>query len=499
MPQSLVDQLARRYGIVARYTGFDGEPVHVPRDSRRRLLAGLGLDVDDEAALAAALAAAPAAAPRLGRSAAPPCHVPDDLAAHPAWGITLQLYELRSARNWGIGDFEDLAVLGELAARAGADFIGLTPLHAPFLAAPERCSPFSPSNRRFLNPLYIAIDRVPGYTGDLAAALPLERLRAAELVDYAAVAAVKRPVLAALWRRWRDDLAAARPELASAFARFREEGGRALERHALFEAISARMAETGAGAGWHGWPERLHDPDGAAAAAFAREHADAVSFHAWLQWLADSQLARAADRLAAAGMRVGLYLDLAVGEAPDGSAVWGARHQHLTGATVGAPPDYFTSGGQDWGVAGLSPLALVEDDGAAWAELVARAARHAGALRIDHVMALWQLFFIPAGARPADGAYVRFPIARILERLAAQSHAARVTLIGEDLGLVPAGFRGVMREAGILSYRVFYFEKAAGAGFRAARAYPRQALACLSTHDLPTLRGWWRGSDVALR
>ena len=222
-----------------------------------------------------------------------------------------------------------------------------------------------------------------------------------------------------------------------------------------------------------------------------------IAFHAWLQWQADRQLGAARDAALAAGMRIGLYLDFAVGEAPDGSSTWSDRGVTVPGARVGAPPDYFNAAGQDWGLAPLSPVAMA-DGAAPFHRLMDDAARRAGALRIDHAMALWQLFIIPEDATPADGTYVRFPIEDMITALAEASHANRTIIIGEDLGNVPSGFRAVMDAVRILSYRILLFERDAD-GFIPPRRYPRHALVCLSTHDLPTFQGWWRGDDVALR
>jgi 4-alpha-glucanotransferase len=223
-----------------------------------------------------------------------------------------------------------------------------------------------------------------------------------------------------------------------------------------------------------------------------------VDFHVWLQWIADRQLAEARDAARDAGMRLGLYLDFAVGELLDGSGTWSDRHVTVAGVRVGAPPDYFSATGQDWNLAPLSPVTMTETGAAPFRSLIETAARHAGALRIDHAMALWQLFLMPGEATPAEGTYVRFPIEAMITALAEASATNRTVVIGEDLGNVPPGFREVMEAVRILSYRILLFERDAW-GFIAPEAYPHNALVCLSTHDLPTFQGWWRGDDVALR
>lgn len=491
MPDNSLDSLAARSGIADGFTAPDGSFAATSPETRRRLLEALRLPTDEQA-IADFLRDAPAPRSLELRHEGPArCHIPQWLTERPAWGITCQLYEVRAWRDWGIGDFAGLEALCAIAARLGADFVGVTPLHALFLGAPERCSPFFPSNRRFLNPLHIAVERVPGFSPDDADPAVLERLRDRDLVDYRAVAEAKLAALRAAWERWNGGGRAD-------FETFCEKGGEALYRHALFEAISLRMVEDGHGAGWTGWPDEFRSPDSAAVRGFAEAHRHEIEFHRWLQWIADRQLAQAARAAREAGLRIGLYLDLAVGEAPDGSAVWSDPNSYVSDVSIGAPPDYFSTSGQDWGLTALSPVALQQRDFRPWVEMVDAVSRHAGALRIDHVMALWQLFLVPRGVTPAEGAYLRFPIATLLQELAAMSQARGLAVIGEDLGYVPTGFREVMYAAGILSCRILYFEQENGS-FRPPEAYPRQSLACLSTHDLPTLYGWWNGHDVELR
>ena len=423
------------------------------------------------------------------------CHIPGWLAETRVWGISLQLYEVRSRRNWGIGDFSDLATFCDVAAETGADFVGLNPLHALFLADPDRCSPFSPSSRRFLNPLYIAVDAVAGYEPSGPVVAKARALSALPTVDYAQVAALKITALRQIWSRdgWRDD-----PGAAAAFDLYCAQRGEALRMHALFEALSEEMVARGFGCGWREWPVAYADPRCDAVAAFTRENSDEVRFQCWLQWLCETQLEKAATIARGAGMRIGLYLDFAVGEAPDGSATWTDRDAYVVDQSVGAPPDYFSAYGQDWGLTPLSPKNLARTGCAAFAEPVDTAMRFGGALRIDHVMALERLFFVPEGHSPADGTYVDYPTEALMDVLARLSNKHHSLVIGEDLGVVPEGFRERMATRGILSYRIAYFEKDE-ARFKPAQAYPELAIACLSTHDLAPLRAWWRGDDIRLR
>lgn len=473
----------RLWGIDPTYEGLDGEPVAVPADS-------LALFIDRMRGAGGSAVPSPTTADEEGE-AQPVCHLPPWLGRRRSWGVSVQLYELRSARNWGIGDFLDLERLALSAARTGADFIGLNPLHALFLADPARCSPFSPSNRRFLNPLYIAVDQVEGYDATLAPSAELEALRAGDLVDYPGVAALKLRALRAMFD-------CRSPSDASALQGFRNAGGEALELHARFEALSLHLGASGFGSGWHEWPAPFRSANSAAVLGFARSHDDEIAFQVWLQWIARGQLDRAAARAREAGMTIGLYLDFAVGEAPDGSATWSDPSLSVSGVTIGAPPDLFSKDGQNWGLAPLSPARISEAGYRPYRAIMEAAIKGAGALRLDHVMSLRHLFWIPEGRHPDQGGFVRYPTRGLLRVLADLSRANGTIVIGEDLGHVPDGFRDEMAAAGILSYRILYFEQDQD-GFVSPESWPELSLACLSTHDLPTLRGWWAGHDTRLR
>lgn len=492
-----LDDLALRHGIAISDKDTGG-PAIVSDETKLRVLTALGVEVGSSQAIAESLAKADGPPPPVLRTAeGHRCFMPSWLYEGRAWGVSVQLYELRSHRNWGIGDFADLAAISRIAADAGADFVGINPLHALFLADPRRCSPFSPSSRLFLNPLYIAVDQLPGVVVLLEEAETIEALRADQMVDYARVTQLKLTVLHRLWASWQSGEGL--PDLPRAdFDAFRSGHGEALERHALFEALSASLVQAGHACGWLEWPEDYRNVESDAVRGFHVENADEVAFHAWLQWLADRQLAQAASAAQDCGMRIGLYLDFAVGEVPDGSSTWSAPKNSVSGMSIGAPPDFFTADGQQWGLAPPSPAGLARSDFEHYRRVMSQVMRHAGALRIDHAMSLWQLFFVPKGDVPAHGAYVRYPIEGLLQALSDVSKAQRTVIIGEDLGNVPTGFREIMQETTILSYRILYFEQA-GDDFAAPSAYPHLALSCLSTHDLPTLKGWWAGDDIALR
>ncbi len=436
------------------------------------------------------------------------CWLPPALAEERRlWGIAAQLYLLRTATDWGIGDFGDLRSLVELAAARGADVIGLNPLHAMFTDNPEHASPYSPASRLLLNVLNIDVTAVPELlecpdTRELIASegfrAGLEACRAKPLVDYAAVTAIKLSVLEMLFDSCRTATDQARWQ---AFEAYRRERGEVLERNCLFLALREHFAgRDPAHADWHAWPEEYRDPASPAVTAFAAENRRRIDFVAWLQWVADTQLGAAAAAAAERGMAVGLYRDLAVGADRAGAETWADAAAVVSGAQVGAPPDIYNPAGQDWGLPPFHPRALREEGYRSFVELVRANMRHAGGLRIDHVMGLQHLYWVPQGQKPSAGAYVRYPMEDLLGILALESHRQRCLVVGEDLGTVPEGFRERMAAANILSYRVLFFEQDGSTGdFLPPEAYPHLALAVVGSHDLPTLRGWWEGRDIGLK
>lgn len=426
------------------------------------------------------------------------------------WGYGVQLYALRSARNWGIGDFGDLAAFAGIAAGHGASFVGLNPLHALFPADPNHYGPYSPSNRAFLNVFYLDVTAVPDLAqcarareqiADPAFQRRLAAARGGDLVDYPEVAALKLPVLETLYRSFRSlHLEAPEPTARGRdFRAFQLEMGEALHRHAVFQALHEHLFRDQQGPwNWREWPEPYQRPDSPEVLAFAARNADRVEFHQYLEWLADRQLAAAAAEARAAGLTIGFYRDLAVANNPGGSAAWAFPDVVLPGASVGAPPDLFNMRGQNWGLSPLSPLGLRETAYAIFIQGVRANMRHAGAVRIDHAMALRHLFWIPDGD-PRTGAYVAYPERDLVRILALESHRNRCLVIGEDLGTVPEGFRPAMQAANVLSCQVLYFERDEQGEFLAPEAYRDKALVSVSTHDLPTLKGFWTGRDQDLR
>ncbi|NKM98426.1 4-alpha-glucanotransferase [Rhizobium leguminosarum] len=495
MKSAELDKLARRHGISLTRPSPDNREVAISGETKRKILSALKVDLPGTAdpETGAPRREPKPAAKKIARS-----FLPDFLSGTRVWGVSLQLYELRSARNWGIGDFEDLSDMADLAGSLGADFIGLTPLHAPFLADPDRCSPYEPSSRQHLNPLYIAVDRLPGFACSPELERQLASLRQTDLVDYVGVAQIKLRALRDLWPAWQQRSVIDDAYDPADFDAFITQGGNSLRLHALFECLSFSMVERRVGAGWQCWPADFQRFDSAAVAQFERGHADDVRFHMWLQWLAHRQLMQAADRARKAGLRIGLYLDLAVGEAVDGSATWSEPDTYVSKATIGSPPDPFAVDGQDWHLAGYLPSAIAAGEMSPFRRMVSAAMRYAGAIRIDHAAALRRLFLVPLGSRPDGGAYVRYPADRLLQILAEASAEHRCLVIGEDLGLIPKGLQDDLAAAHILSYRILSYEQDEK-GFKPAEVYPALALACISTHDHQTLAGWWRGADIQAR
>jgi 4-alpha-glucanotransferase len=420
------------------------------------------------------------------------------------WGFGVNLYALRSARNWGIGDFSDLRRFVEIADRFGAGIVGINPLHALCWLDPEAASPYAPTSRFFLNPLYVDVEAVPEFFGDEAAhalvASPafqrdLATARAAPLIRYDLVAACKRRVLELLYAAFRRD---AGVERRRAFGRFLMGGGARLRRFAIYEALTERFANDNEQIhGWLEWPPAYRDPSSLEVERFAHEAQRRIEFYRYLQFIADEQLAAVAA--AAEAMSIGLYRDLAVGVEANGAEVWSERRRYVLDRTVGAPPDPLGPLGQNWGFPPLDPAELERDRGAYFGALLRANMAHAGALRIDHVMSLLRLFWIPRGAEPKDGSYVAYPFELLRDAVLDASRRTKSLVVGEDLGTVPDGFRDEMERAAILSYHLLLFEREPGGRFSAPERYPSGALATATTHDLPTLAGWALGRDIELR
>ncbi|OQW37796.1 MAG: hypothetical protein A4E19_12290 [Nitrospira sp. SG-bin1] len=446
------------------------------------------------------------------------CYIPYQLQQGVRWwGVALQLYSLRSRHNWGVGDFRDLGTFVDWAGkRLGAAVIGLNPLHALKNTKPYHVSPYSPSSRLFLNDLYIDVTQVSECRTDqdvrrrLADPSFRSRIDAArrcELVDYDAVRSTKREVLELCYRTFlQDNFEGAEPDLkprtdrGRSFHRFAEREGESLTQYALFQALEEwRQSASPTSTIWEHWPEpyRTRMPD--ALEEFRRRQMPRVRFFQYLQWLAAEQLCEAVKKTQEAGMPIGLYHDFALGSDRYGADGWLNQDVLAFKADCGAPPDAFAPEGQNWGISPLDPLRLRASGYRYFIELLRNNLRYGGAIRIDHVMALFRLFWIPRGLPPAMGTYVHYRDDELLAILALESVRAKALVIGEDLGTVPDWVRDRLGPAGVLSYRVFYFEREHWGGWKPPVQYPAQALAVVTTHDLPTLVGYWEGTDIETR
>jgi 4-alpha-glucanotransferase len=439
----------------------------------------------------------------------PACFEPPAIAAgRRLWGVTVQLYTLRSEANWGIGDFRDLEMLIRWMAACGAGFIGVNPLHALAPAEPERASPYSASSRHFLNVLYISVPAVREFEQCLSArariadpqfARRLQGLRAQQLVDYRGAADLKFEILALLYQDFRDKHLATRSERGRGFLDFVARHGLPLQLHARFDALDRYFrAMHGCASGWMSWPQEYRDVNGGAAARFALEHPAEVEFYAYLQWLAHEQLVQAQALTRELGMPIGLYGDYAVGANPSGSETWVDQASYCLGAEIGAPPDSLALKGQGWGIPPPDPAVLQAQHLQGFVQLIRDNMRYYGALRLDHVMSLCRLWWVPAGCAATAGAYVHYPLRQLLTVLSLESARSSCLVVGEDLGVVPDEMRQAMPEFGLYHYKVLLFEKIAGR-FRKPEEFVRHALAAATTHDLPTLRSYWEARDIDLR
>ncbi len=413
------------------------------------------------------------------------------------WGLSAQLYALPHQGDIGIGDLAGAADLAQSAAEKGADAISLSPMHALYAADPNRFGPYSPSSRLFLNPLHAAPALVFGeatYAKAVEqAAVPLPPANG--LIDWPSASVAKYAVLRLLFEMFQDG-----PDwdgqLGADFARFCAEQGPLLLEHACFEALQASRLPHRE---WRRWPLDLRRPRGTAVRTFASAHGEEILFHQFLQWVSDRSLAAAQHQATIAGMRIGLIGDLAVGMDPGGSHAWSRQSDVLLGLTIGAPPDLLNPRGQNWGLTGFSPRALEDHGFSPFIDTLRAGMRHVGGIRVDHAMGLSRLWLVPEGESPADGAYLNYPVVDLVRLLALESVRHNVVVIGEDLGTVPEGFHDILEQGGIHGMRVLWFERDAQSSFLPPRGWGNSAVAMTSTHDLPTVAGWWKGSDIDVR
>ena len=439
------------------------------------------------------------------------CYQPPELAdGRKIWGISLQLFALRSKRNWGVGDFTDLQSVIDILAPLGINVLGLNPLHALFPHLPANASPYSPSSRDFLNPVYLdveAIDEFKHAPGVMTQVnneefqAQLQALRNLELIDYPGVWGLKLRILGLLYEAFKQRHHETDSTRLEAFRQFQQNGGEDLFNFALFEALQRFFHRQDAAIDqWQQWPEAYEDPASETVAQWAVEHADDIEFHQYLQWNAEQQLSAAQESCKRHGMCLGIYRDLAVGEARSSAQCWAEQADYALDIGIGAPPDDFNANGQDWALPPIKPQSLRDRAYLLFIRTLRANMRHAGALRIDHIMGLMRLFWVPPNHSPKEGTYVTYPFADLLGILALESHRHSCLVIGEDLGTVPNEVRHALYTNRMLSFSILNFEKDWHHGTMTPPGdYPRYSLCTSGSHDLPTLRGFWQEMDLELR
>jgi 4-alpha-glucanotransferase len=432
--------------------------------------------------------------------------VADRIGERRGFGIWSNLYTVRSQRAWGVGDVGDLRTLIEFAARHGAAFIGVNPLHALWNRG-EHVSPYAPISRLHRNLIYLEINAIPEvdtcptareHMASPELASELEQLRAAGDLDYQRLLNAKRNVLILLHEDFAGRHRDADTSRGRAYRHYLEREGPSLLDFATFLALAEHLEPSVEEPDWRRWPLQYRNPESPAVTRFRHEHSEAVSFHCWIQFELDRQLEDAAAMARGLGLPIGVYADLAIGSSASGSDTWAFPDLFAEGVNVGAPPDDFAKEGQNWNFPPIDPHRLRQQAYAYWLRLLRSAFAHTGALRIDHVMGLFRLFWIPEGSPASEGAYVRYPARDLLGILALESQRAQALVVGEDLGTVPRGLGTQLARWGILSSRVLYFEQRRGC-FRPSQRYSRRALVTANTHDLAPLAGFLEGRDLSLR
>jgi (1->4)-alpha-D-glucan 1-alpha-D-glucosylmutase len=442
------------------------------------------------------------------------CYLPPILKDEPGqplkkvWGPAIQLYAVQSRRNWGVGDFGDLTRIADWCQEQGASMVGLNPLHALYPHNPSHCSPYSPSSRLFFNVTLLNVEGIPDFDESAEAKqmvlnpefqATLERLRSEPMVPYAEVGHYKLEALKLLYQNFRENHWAKKTDRAKAFEAYVQEQGKPLERFSLFHALQERFHQEDASIwGWPVWPEAYRNPENQVVQDYLHSNQEQVAFYQYLQWQIDEQLHEAGKRCMENDLGVGLYMDMAVGVDRGGADVWANQHLYAQTSAVGAPPDEYNQKGQDWGLPPMIPEKMREEAYESFIGMLRQNMKHAGALRIDHVMGLMRLFLIPPGLPPSQGAYIHYPVDELFGILALESQRNRCMVIGEDMGTVPDIVRDRMTHWGIFSYKVFYFEKDHDT-YKAPESYQPTAAVAVSTHDLPTLSGFWQGQDITVR
>jgi 4-alpha-glucanotransferase len=440
-----------------------------------------------------------------------PAHAyePSWLESGRAAGIAISLYGVRSQRNWGCGDTTDLQdFIAWMAEETGASFVALNPLHSIANRQPYNTSPYLPNSIFYRNPIYLDVEQLEEFQSSSKAIALLNSpavqaeilaLRAAEFVEYERVYRLKMRFLKSLFRAFLKEWSRDTPRALS-LRKYIEQEGDLLHQFAVHSALDEAIHKQCPDVwNWHAWPEQYQDPHSAQTAEFAQRHWRSVLFYKYIQWQLDQQFEAAQQIAQKRGLRIGLYHDLALATDRFGADLWAHRSFFVSGSRVGSPPDGFSPKGQDWAFPPPNAERHYQDGYRLFAESIRKNLRHGGALRIDHVMRFFRLFWIPDGMEALEGTYVRDRHADLLRILALESVRNKVLIVGEDLGTVPDEVRESLHRFGILSYRLLYFEQDRNGRMRKPDEYPINALASATTHDLPTLAGFWLGRDIEAR
>ena len=453
------------------------------------------------------------------------CYMPPQLQQGRAWGLSINLYSIRSGRNWGIGDFTDFkTIVGAIACLKG-EFVGINPLHAIPNARPCGISPYSPISRLYRNGIYIDLEDVPEVKEsedtrklvfDEPFAAELGRLRAEDFIDYEKVMSLKETVLRLAFERFYEREYKGRGCRGERFRGYLSEEGADLEAFATYLAISDFLMEEEERRGgrdtvsgvpakaarysWQQWPPEYHNPSGSAVREFRMSRAKQILFYQYVQWIIEEQLRAVALEADNSGMTVGLYQDLAIGSLGGGSDAWGCQDVIAGDVDVGAPPDDFNRNGQNWGFPPIIPEKLKETGYELFIQTIRKNMKYAGALRIDHALGMFRLFWIPRGMSSKEGTYIQYPYDDMLRIIALESVRNRSIVIAEDLGTIGENARETLARFHMLSYRLFYFERNYPIpSFVSPEKYPDMALCAVTTHDLPTLYGYWAARDIEVK
>ena len=437
------------------------------------------------------------------------CYIPGGLEKERAWGVSLNLYSIRSTRNWGIGDFADLKKTVAWVAGLQGDCVGINPLHAIPNTKPFGISPYSPISRLYKNYIYLDVENVEEVVESKKIQKQiatkryrkeLQEARQSEFIDYEKIAVLKEKALRQAFEIFYSRHYLRNTRRGQDFQQYVRKEGSVLETFALFMALREHFQKTGKGYSWNNWPKAYHRPSGKAVRTFRETHEKEVLYYQYLQWLIDGQLRDVAEEAKNHRMKIGLYHDLAVGSIGGGSDAWNYHDVIAGDADLGAPPDDFNINGQNWGFPPFIPEKMKEIGYELFIQTIRKNMKYGGAIRIDHALGLFRLFWVPKGMQPEEGAYVSCASEDLVRIIALESVRNKTVVIAEDLGTIGEHVRETLQQYKMLSYRLFYFERNyPDPSFLAPDKYPELALCAVTTHDLPTLYGYWSGRDLKVK